>query len=519
MTVYLNTDKPLENFKYLLNSKYYVDKSNIIYKLNEIINTENRYVCITKPRRFGKSSIIDLLGSYYTKGIDSKGIFSELNIGKFDSYEKNINKYNVINISFSEVPENMKCYDDYISNIKNNLRQDLLDFFDDILKQSEDLYKLLDKTKEKFIFIIDEWDYIFSHKLFEENQQDFLEFLRNLLKDKPYVALCYMTGVLPIKKYSEGSALNMFKEYTMLNDHVYSDFFGFTEEEVKKLCRKNNEIYLEEITEWYNGYLDGKGNAIYNPRSVVCALEDCHCQSYWTNTGAMDEVLYYLKYNIADVRNDVIQMVSGNIVEIVIDEEYRAGQREPRNREEIYAAMIVYGFLAYYDGRIKIPNKELMKEFEKALKDESFGEVMQIVKKSESTLKATLKGDSETVASIIDDIHNSEIPILKYNDENSLSCVITLAYLSARNYYRIEREEKTGKGYADFMFHPRRRNDIAFILELKLDEKSDTGLKQIKEKKYYEKFVSENEKRKILAVAICYNSKTKEHECKIEEIN
>ena len=328
-----------------------------------------------------------------------------------------------------------------------------------------------------------------------------------------------MTGVLPIKKYSEGSALNMFKEYTMLNDHVYSDFFGFTEEEVKELCRKNNEISFEEITEWYNGYLDGKGNAIYNPRSVVCALEDCHCQSYWTNTGAMDEVLYYLKYNIADVRNDVIEMVSGNIVDIVIDEEYRAGQREPRNREEIYAAMIVYGFLAYYDGRIKIPNKELMKEFEKALKDESFGEVMQIVKKSESTLTATLKGDSETVASIIDDIHNSEIPILKYNDENSLSCVVTLAYLSARNYYRIEREEKTGKGYADFMFHPRRRNDIAFILELKMDEKPDTALKQIKEKKYYEKFISENEKRKILAVAICYNSKTKEHECKIEEIN
>ena len=228
MTVYLNTDVSLKNYKELANERYFVDKSNILKKINNQICTKGKYICITKPRRFGKSSIIDLLGAYYTKGIDSKAIFSELNIGKFDSYEKNINKYNVINISFSEVPENMKCYDDYISNIKNNLRQDLLDFFDDILKQSQDLYKLLDKTKEKFIFIIDEWDYIFSHNLFEENQQDFLEFLRNLLKDKPYVALCYMTGVLPIKKYSEGSALNMFKEYTMLNDHVYSDFFGFT---------------------------------------------------------------------------------------------------------------------------------------------------------------------------------------------------------------------------------------------------------------------------------------------------
>lgn len=241
---------------------------------------------------------------------------------------------------------------------------------------------MLSATGEKFIFIIDEWDYIFSHDLFKENQKDFLEFIRNLLKDKPYVALAYMTGVLPIKKYSEGSALNMFKEYTMLNDHVYSDFFGFTEEEVKSLCKKNNQMSFEKITEWYNGYSNSRGNAIYNPRSVVCALNDNYCQSYWTNTGKMDEVLYYLKYNIADVRDDVIEMVSGNFVDIVIEEEYRAGQRAPETREEIYSAMIIYGFLSYYDGTLRIPNKELMKEFEKALKDKSFGEVMVIIKNS-----------------------------------------------------------------------------------------------------------------------------------------
>ena len=388
------------------------------------------------------------------------------------------------------MPEKCDNYNDYINMIIESIVNDIKEKYPKIDdKKYFSLSDIFNETNEKFIFIIDEWDYIFSHDLFKENQKDFLEFLRNLLKDKPYVALCYMTGVLPIKKYSEGSALNMFREYTMLNDRVYSDYFGFTVEEVKDLCKRNGKMSFDEITEWYNGYLDCYGNSLYNPRSVVSALNDNYCQSYWTNTGRMDEVLFYLKYNIAEVRDDVIEMVSGNIVDIVIDEEFRAGQDAPETREEIYSAMIVYGFLSYYDGTIRIPNKELMKEFEKALKDKSFGEVMTMVKNSEKMLKATLNKDTKTMEKIINDIHNSEIPILQYNDENSLSCVITLAYLYARNKYRIEREEKTGKGYADFMFHPRRKNDTAFILELKKDSSPEVAMKQIIEKEYSQKFV------------------------------
>ena len=520
MSIYLNTNTALKNYKKLIKSKYFVDKSSIIDKFNNLIGTSACYVCITKPRRFGKSSIINMLGAYYTKNYNSKDIFDKFNISKSKSYLENINKYNVINISFSDIPSDGLEYSNYINNIETQIKKDISEIFKDKkIEQNQALYKMFLETKEEFIFIIDEWDYIFSHDLYKENQKDFLEFLRNLLKDKPYVALCYMTGVLPIKKYSEGSALNMFKEYTMLNDYVYSDYFGFTENEVKDLCKKNKQMSFKEITEWYNGYQDCFGRALYNPRSVVCALEDNYCTSYWTNTGRMDEVLFYLKYNIAEVRDDVIEMVAGNTVNIFIDEEFRAGQEAPRTKEEIYSAMIVYGFLSYYDGTIKIPNKELMKEFEKALKDESFGEVMTIVKNSSNMLKATLNKDTKTMEKIINDIHNSEIPILQYNDENSLSCVVTLAYLSARNEYKIEREEKSGKGYADFMFHPRKKNGTAIILELKKDDKVEKAINKIKEKDYSMKFIKENKGRKILAVGICYNSKTREHECKIEELN
>ena len=519
MTVYLNTSKPLVNYMNLYNEEYFIDKSIIIEKLNKRINTTSKYVCITRPRRFGKSSVADMLGAYYSKAIDSKDIFDNLNISKSRYYEENLNKYNVVTISFNEITDNMKTYEEYLNNIIEQLKKELVEEFSVCdISDSDSVKRVFIKTNEKFIFILDEWDYIFNNHLFEEHQDDFLEFLRNLLKDQPYVALAYMTGVLPIKKYSSGSALNMFDEFTMINDMQFGEYFGFTKDEVIELCSRQDKVTFKEISEWFNGYITEEGAKIFNPRSVVKAFQNGKCKSYWTNTGAMDEVAKYLKYNVHDVRNDVIEMVSGEEIDCYIEEEFRAGQQEPRTKEEIYSAMIVLGFLSYHDGYIKIPNKELMMEFVKALRDESFGYVSEIIENSRNMLKATVNKETEKVEKILHDIHNSEIPILQYNDENSLSCVLTLAYLSARDTYRIEREEKTGKGYADFTFHPRRKNDTAFIVELKKDEKPEIAIEQIKNKEYAQKFLIENRNHKLLAVAICYDSKEKEHKCIIEEI-
>ena len=519
MSIYLNTNKPLINYMNLYRSKYFIDKSLMIEKLNEVIETSDKYICITRPRRFGKSSVIDMLGSYYSIAVDSKDIFDNLKISNSPSYSEHLNKYNVINISFNDLSERGNTYKDYIEMIRTSITKDIVEKYPHINPENYfNISSMIRDTNDKFIFLLDEWDYIFNNSLFEENQNNFLEFLRNLLKDQPYVALCYMTGVLPIKKYSSGSALNMFDEFTFLKDRKFGRYFGFTEEEVIDLCKKNNEIKFEHLQAWYNGYLTARGLKIYNPRSVVKALQNDFCESYWTNTGAMDEVAKYLKYNTLEIRDDVIEMISGGEIDLIIDEEFRAGQREPKTKEEIYSAMIVLGFLSYHDGYLKIPNKELMKEFEKALRDKSFGYVSQIIENSRKMLQATVNGDTATVESILHDIHNSEIPILQYNDENSLSCVLTLAYLSARDTYRIEREEKTGKGYADFTFHPRRKNDTAFIVELKKDENVDVAINQIKSKEYVQKFKEENQHKKVLAVAICYNSREKEHCCKIEEI-
>ncbi len=517
MAIYLNTNTPLENYKKLFKSTYFVDKSRIIESINERINTSDGYICITRPRRFGKSSIADMLGAYYSCGVNSKPIFDKLNISVAPSYEEHLNQYNVIMISFNEICEKGDDYASYIGMIRENIKKDIVNKYPHIKEEEYfNISSMLRATGDKFIFIIDEWDYIFNNNLFIEHQNDFLEFVRNLLKDQPYVALVYMTGVLPIKKYSSGSALNMFDEFTFLKDRSFGEYFGFTEKEVKKLCEKNGRLHFEELESWYNGYMTPLGIKVYNPRSVVKALQNSYCESYWTNTGAMDEVAEYLKYNTLEIRDDVIEMVAGGEIDITIKEEFRAGQEPPKNKKEIYSAMIILGFLSYYDGYLKIPNKELMFEFEKALEDKSFGYVSNIIENSRKMLKATVNQDTQVVEQILHDIHNSEIPILQYNDENSLSCVLTLAYLSARDTYRIEREEKTGKGYADFTFYPRRKNDPAFIVELKKDELPEVALEQIKEKEYVEKLKKENTAHKVLAVAICYDSKSKEHHCKIE---
>lgn len=368
MAVYLNTGSALILYNQLINSEYFVDKSDIIKTINKRIRTTTKYICITKPRRFGKTSVLNMLGAYYSKAGDSRLIFDNLNISKSADYKTHLNNYNIINMPLNNLPENGNTYTNYISLIKDTLRDDILDAYPEL--RNRDFRKISDMlaaTNDEFIFIIDEWDYIFNHNLYTENQADFLEFLRDLLKDRPYVALAYMTGVLPVKRYSTGSALNMFKEYTMLNDPSFEKFFGFTEEEVTALCKQQSALTPDDIREWYDGYQTRNGKHIYNPNSVVCALENGACQSYWTTTGKMDEVLFFLKYNMDEVKEDVIKLVNHMPVRLEIKKEYTAGQESPVNRKEIYAAMIIYGLLSYNDGEIRIPNKELMLEFESFL--------------------------------------------------------------------------------------------------------------------------------------------------------
>lgn len=520
MAYFLNNINEVNQFSKTTKEKYFVDKSELIEKMNELVGTASQYVCITRPRRFGKTLNAMMLASYYSKNADFKELFDKLEVSKSESYLKHLNKHNVVYITFSKPTSDYTSYVEYISGFKKQLIEDLREKFniefdenDKLGKIFEDLYN---QTSEGFVFIIDEWDYIFNNNLFaEDDRKEFLRFLEDLLKDRPYVELAYMTGVLPIAKYSAGSALNMFKEYNMLNDSRYDKYFGFTLVEVENLCKKQNKITFDELRSWYDGYKTYSGLDVFNPRSVVYALSDGVCQSYWTNTGPMDEILYYINNDIDSVKDDIIKMVSGIPLEIKL-KGYSAEQKELNTRNQILSAMTIYGFLSYCDEELRIPNKELRIKFDEALEDKSMGAVSEIVMKSNEMLKATIRKDTETMEKLIQEAHDINIPVIKYNDENSLACIITLVYLSARSKYKIVREMPAGVGFADFIFYPNDKSKPAFIIELKKNSTPDEALKQIREKRYA--LALKDYTGQKLAVGISYDEKLKKHSVKIEDI-
>ena len=520
MSYFLNNITDINQFTKTTKEKYFVDKSGLISKMNELIGTASQYVCITRPRRFGKTLNAMMLASYYSKSADCKDIFDKLQISKDNSYSKYLNKCNVVYITFNQLPSPKCSYEDfinrYISMIYDDLKEQYSININNNMVVSDVFNAVYNQTGESFVFILDEWDYIFNNNLFSENdRKSFLKFLEDLLKDKSYVDLAYMTGVLPIAKYSTSSTINMFKEYNTLNDNKYYKYFGFSIEETKSLCDKQSEVTFDELKTWYDGYKTFKGEDIFNPRSVSYALSDGVCQSYWTNTGPMDEIIYYINNGVGDIKDDVVNMVSGIPLEIKL-KGYSAEQKELNTRNQILSAMTIYGFLSYHDKTLEIPNKELKIKFDEALEDKSMGEVAKLVLKSNEMLKATLRRDTDTMVKIIEEAHDINIPSIKYGDENSLSCVVMLSYLSARDDYNIIREMPAGKGFADFIFYPNDKSKPAFILELKKNSTPEEALKQIKEKKY--NLALKDYTGEKFAVGISWDSKTKKHNITIEDI-
>ncbi len=521
LAYFLNNDFKNNEFELVSKDKYFVDKTQMIGEINELVGIKDRYVCVTRPRRFGKTLNAMMLASYYSKNADFKHLFDKLEISKSSSYLGHLNKHNVIFITWCNPTVEYGNYTQYMDGFVPQLILDLKEKFPNVQINSEDFIgKIFDdiytQTGESFIFILDEWDYIFNNNLFEpKDRENFLEFLKKLLKDKPYVELAYMTGVLPIAKYSSGSALNMFVEFNMTNDYQFDSYFGFTQREVEKLCKKQNKISITELTDWYNGYHTCNNLQIYNPRSVSIALKQGVCQSYWTNTGPMDEILYYINSDVDTVKDDVIRMVSDIPLEIKL-KGYGAEQKELNNRNQILSAMTIYGFLSYCNEELRIPNKELRIKFDEALEDKSMGAVSEIVMKSNEMLLATIRKDTKTMERLIQEAHDINIPAIKYNDENSLACIITLVYLNARSKYKIVREMPAGIGFADFIFYPNDKSKPAFIIELKKDSTPEEALKQIKEKRYALALKSYTGQK--LAIGISYDSKLKKHSVKIENI-
>lgn len=540
MGTYLNSITPYTLYKSESLSPYFVDKTLMLRELFPYVSAGNRHICITRPRRFGKTIMANMISSFFQKASDSSDVFDSLAISQLDDYRRYKNQYNVIRIDFSKMPRNCDSYTQYIERIEALLIEDVKEAYPQVKINEADavgdiLESVFVQCGEKFIFVLDEWDFIFHRDFINEiDKEKYVAFLSNLLKDRPYVVLSYMTGILPIAKYSSGSELNMFAEFTMVNSPMFGEYFGFTDDEVDDLYRryivecdrqhKEKSVTRKGLRDWYNGYYTKSGERVYNPRSVVFALQFNNLANYWTSSGPYDEIYYYIRNNISDVRDDLALMISGESVTAKI-QEYAATSMNLSTRDEIYSAMVVYGFLSYLNGKVCIPNRELMEKFDELLvKNESLGYVYSLAKESEKMLKATLAGDTLTMERILEFAHNTEVPLLSYNHETELSAIVNLVYLAARDSYRVEREDKAGTGYVDFIFYPYDTTADCIILELKVDHTPDEAIAQIIDKKHALKFMPKLAGQKIytgriLAVGIGYWKDSKEHSCKVEEIS
>lgn len=551
MGVYLNSRSAYSLFRRDCASTYFVDKTDILAELVPLVELGGKegeepasfqgkgqkYVAITRPRRFGKTVMANMIVSYFGRGTDSSGLFCNLKAAKYDWYEEHLNKHNVIHIVLNEMPRECKAYGQYISRFEKGLLTDLQKAYPDAEIEKDDaLWDALTKVHEycggeKFIFVLDEWDCIF-HKRFvtDADRAAYIDFLSNLLKDKAYVEMAYLTGILPIAKYSSGSELNMFFEYSMATKVKYSEYFGFTDAEVDMLYRKYQNtqsrpaVSREGLELWYDGYQTAGGLKLYNPRSVVGALSDNQLSSYWTSSGPYDEIFYYIGANTDAVKDDVAAMVADNPVQAKI-QEYAATSMELKTKDEIFSAMVVYGFLNYKDGYVSIPNKELLDKFAEVVQREpSLGNVYKLTRESGRMLAATKAGDTKTMTELMEYAHNTHSPLQAYNNEAELASILRWVYLKALDFYRIEREDKAGVGYVDLIFYPIvAKSDDCIIIELKVNHTAQEAIQQIKDRQYALRFegkFGENPEYtgRILAVGIAYSKEdeNKRHECKVE---
>lgn len=520
MGIYLNPGN--QGFKRAIRSEIYVDKTGLIACTNKYLNTEQQFICVSRPRRFGKSMALQMLAAYYSRGCESADLFHGFAIERDASFGEHLNRYDVIFLNMQQFLVEVQD-----GKVTEHLEQEVLEelreeygavLTDRVIGLAAALRKIYVRTDRQFIFLVDEWDCVMRERQeSEELQKQYLDFLRNLLKDQPYVALAYMTGILPVKKYGVHSALNMFTEYSMTDQFDLEEYTGFTEREVEELCTRY-DMDFAEVGNWYDGYRLLRFRHIYNPKSVAEAMRRHRCSNYWTSTETYDALKTYIDMDFDGLKADIARMLGGERVKV----NTRSFQNDMRNfriKDDVLTLLIHIGYLAYDADTEKafIPNKEIIGEFENAMSVGGWQEIMRVLKASEKLLEDTLRGDEESVAEGLDRAHMEVSSILTYNDENSLGCAIGLAYYSARKDYRMIRELPAGRGFADVVFLLLPHTDRpALVVELKYDKNAESAIQQIKDRQYTQAL--DGYSGKILLVGINYDKEKKAHECAIERV-
>lgn len=486
--------------------------------------TENRYMCVTRARRFGKSVAVKMLNAYYDRSCESRSLFEGLEISKQADFEKNLNRFPVLYLDMTDFVTKYGDDEHLIDRIKHDICEELLSMYNNVAMNTNDdlmdlLINIVNQTGEKFVCLIDEWDAL-CREGYEALMDEYVDFLRRLFKGSKteYVFACvYMTGILPIKRYNTQSALNNFEEYTMLSPAQLAPYFGFTEKEVVGLCH-DASMDVRQMKLWYDGYELGSEKAIYNPFAVMRALKRKSFASYWASTNTFESLIQYITMNFDGLKDDVVSLL--NDIPVKVNSlRFSNDMHKIDCKDDVLTLLCHLGYLSYNTETkcANIPNYEVRQEFETAIADSGWSEVNDALKQSDYLLSCVLNGDADIVASCVDKVHEQNTSLLQYNDENSLACVLSLAFYTARSRYSIIRELPTGRGFADIVLVPHKNIDLpAIVLELKFNQDADTAIRQIKQKNYGDALKSYF--GDIVLVGINYDRSTKKHSCVIENI-
>ena len=536
-------------FEETLNSEIYVDKTESIVYLNTVLKTEQKYVCVSRPRRFGKTIAANMLAAYYGRG-DSRAVFADRLIAGHDNWDKYINHFDVVRVVMTDFIKENKDVSESLEKMQKLAVRDIrkqypdVDFYDtdDLIQSMSDVYE---ETGNQFVIVIDEWDAVFrACKEDKEGQKLYLDFLRDWLKDQEFVALAYMTGILPIKKYGQHSALNMFREFSIITPMQLAPYTGFTEEEVKDKCDEFGRDY-EIIKEWYNGYditdiippdpnyelqkaigreISPKHYSIYSPLSVVKAISTGVIQNYWNKTENYEALAEYIRMNLEGLKDSVALLMEGGRIKVNISK-YQNDMTSFNGSNDVLVMLIHLGYLGYdvETKEVFIPNNEILDEFKTSTESTEWIDTFKSFKKSQELLKATWNMDEEKVAMILEWFHD-EAENKTYNSEAALSYAIQMAYYAGQKYYTKVQELDSGKGYVDLVYLPSPKNPDkpALLIELKYNRSVATAADQIRNKEYIQKL--EHYKGNILVIGVNYDKEAdtesddyKHHTCRIEK--
>ena len=504
----------------------YVDKSGLIAVINDTLLKEQRFTCVSRCRRFGKSLAARMLCAYYDKSCDSRKLFRGLAIEKTPDFETHLNKYPVIYVDMTDFMTRYRNKSDVVDIIQQTLIKDIATVYGDVEVLEDDdlmayLMRIAERTGERFVIIIDEWDAICrEYEGVANTMNAYVDFLRRMFKSEKALrvfACAYLTGILPIKKYKTESALNNFREYSMIDPKGMASYFGFTREEVRMLCEKHG-MEFEDMVKWYDGYSIGNEPSMFNPNSVMEAIAAGYYKSFWASTGSFDAVTRYIQMDFDGLQGDIVTMLGGGSCPV----NTTSFQNDPaiiNNKNDALTVLIHLGYLAYDSDEeyCHVPNMEVAGELRNAIEYNGWSMVMDTLNASDRLLGSLLAGEAEAVAEGIEAAHERNASILKYNDENSLACVVNLAFYSARKKYKIVREMPTGRGFADMVFIPWRNVNLpAIVVELKWKQSAQTALDQIRERNYPESM--KDYAGEVILCGINYDKETKVHTCVIEHV-